>query len=44
MEVPVAKVRYSRIAHEKAALGKVIAEYADTAAKAKRIGKPLTVS
>ena len=42
-EVPVTKVRYGWIAN-KAALGKVIAEYADTAAKAKRTGQPFIIS
>jgi len=43
-EVPVTKVRYGRIANKKAALGKVIAKYADTAAKAKRTGKVFIVT
>ena len=43
-EVPVTKERYGRIANQKAALGKVIAKYADTAARAKQTGKPLIVS
>lgn len=43
-EVPVTKVRYSRIAKKKAALTKVIANYADTAARAKKTGKTLIVA
>jgi hypothetical protein len=43
-EVPVTKVRYSRIAKKKAALTKVIANYADTAARAKKTGKSLIVA
>lgn len=43
-EVPVSKVRYGRIANKRAALGKVIANYADTAAKAKRTGKVFVVT
>jgi len=43
-EVPVTKVRYGRIANKKAALSKVIAGYADTAAKAKRTGKVFVVT
>ena len=43
-EVPVTKVRYSRIAKKKAALSKVIANYADTAARAKKTGKSLIVA
>jgi hypothetical protein len=44
MEVPVTKVRYSRIAKKKAALTKVIANYADTAAQAKKTGKSFLVA
>jgi len=43
-EVRVTKARYGRIANEKAALSKVIAGYADTAAKAKRTGKVFVVT
>ena len=43
-DVPVSKVRYRRIANKRAALSKVIAKYADTAAKAKRTGKVLVVT
>lgn len=43
-DVPVSKVRYGRIANKRAALSKVIAKYADTAAKAKRTGKVLVVT
>ncbi|MHB8286060.1 MAG: hypothetical protein ACYDD1_15480 [Caulobacteraceae bacterium] len=43
-EVPVTRVRYGRIANKKAALTKVIAKYADTAAKAKRTGKVFIVT
>jgi hypothetical protein len=43
-EVPVSKVRYGRIANKRAALSKVIANYADTAAKAKRTGKVFVVT
>jgi hypothetical protein len=39
IEVPVSKVRYQRIATKGQVLGKVIAGYADTIAKAKRTGK-----
>lgn len=43
-EVPVSKVRYGRIANKRAALGKVIANYADTAAKAKKAGRAFLVT
>lgn len=43
-EVPVSKVRYGRIANKGATLSKVIANYADTAAKAKRTGKAFLVT
>jgi hypothetical protein len=38
-EVSVSKVRYARIAAKPRVIGKVLAGYADTAAKAKRTGK-----
>lgn len=43
-DVPISKVRYGRIANKRAALSKVIAKYADTAAKAKRTGKVFVVT
>lgn len=43
-EVPVTRGRYSGIAKKKAALSKVIANYADTAARAKKTGKSFLVS
>jgi hypothetical protein len=43
-EVPVTKVRYSRIAEKTAALSKVIANYADTAARAEKAGQSLIVA
>jgi hypothetical protein len=43
-EVPVTKVRYGRIHNKRAALSKVIANYADTAAKAKRAGTAFIIT
>nr|WP_295107150.1 antitoxin Xre/MbcA/ParS toxin-binding domain-containing protein [uncultured Caulobacter sp.] len=43
-EVPVSKVRYGRIVNKSRVLGKVIAGYADAAAKAKRTGKAYVIT
>jgi len=43
-DVTVSKVRYGRIANKRAQLSKVIANYADTAEKAKRSGKSFIVT
>lgn len=43
-EVPVSKVRYDRIVNKSRVLGKVIAGYADAAAKAKRTGKAYMIT
>jgi hypothetical protein len=39
-EVPVSKARFERIVGKPRVIGKVIASYADSAARAKRTGKP----
>jgi hypothetical protein len=43
-EVPVSKVRYARIAAKPRVIGRVLAEYADAAAKAKRTGKSYAIT
>lgn len=43
-EIPVSKVRYGRIVNKSRVLGKVIAGYADAAAKAKRTGKAYVIT
>jgi Protein of unknown function (DUF2384) len=43
-DVPVSKVRYGRIVNKSRVLGKVIAGYADAAAKAKRTGKAYVIT
>lgn len=43
-EIPVSKVRYGRIVNRSRVLGKVIAGYADAAAKAKRTGKAYVIT
>ena len=43
-EIPVSKLRYGRIVNKSRVLGKVIAGYADAAAKAKRTGKAYVIT